>query len=259
MIIVCEYKDGRVKEFDASLFSPRTSLPTGRGASCVLVEYDLRLDQIEEIGLCLDIFCHNAGSENSEPRLLEGVYDENGMLMTIETTARTIAVSVPLIAKKNLHLLSRVLVQRAGSTVQAVWHRGEGDWLIIGTKFDVQRAQVYTDAGATSTNAQAVQVFKYLKKANPNMTDEELCSLMGYPVEAYESVRSAEVGSAVAEESLTAHGGDVGAHKRAGGDKPVDLAEVDAAIESELNRFVQGPAVAAVDSAEDFFGVVGED
>lgn len=45
-------------------------------------------------------------------------------------------------------------------------------------------------------NSQAVFVFKYMKKANPLMSEEEICDLIGYPLDAYKEIQLDEAKNA---------------------------------------------------------------
>ena len=193
MLIVIEYKDGRIKEFDPSAFTSMKALSDAprRQPQNVMTEFDLRLDLLEKEGLRLDIFWYDTSLDIGTVDL-DGLVDENGRPVQAKRAARKVATSILLINKLALKRVSRIIVQRAGSQVTAAWRQGEGDWLILGAKFDAQRVQTYTDPSTSSANAQAVNVFKYLKRANQNMTDEEISTLMGYPLDAIRYIQESE-------------------------------------------------------------------
>ena len=95
--------------------------------------------------------------------------------------------------------ISRIIVQRANGTANVLLRQGTGDWLINGARFEAQHVFTYTDGNVSSTNSQAVFVFKYMKnptphkkKANPSLSDKKTCDLIGYPLEAYKEIQWVE-------------------------------------------------------------------
>lgn len=192
MLIVIEYKDGRIKEFDPNAFTSTKALTVAsKQPQNVMTEFDLRLDLLEKDGLRLDIFWYDTSLDIGTVDLA-GTVDENGRPVQAKRAARKVATSILLINKYALKNVSRIIVQRAGSQVTAAWRQGEGDWLILGAKFDAQRVQTYTDPSTSSANAQAVNVFRYLKRANPTMGDAEISTLMGYPLDAIRYIQESE-------------------------------------------------------------------
>ena len=196
MIIAIEYKNGRMKEFDTSSFTTTNAMSAGdKTARNVMTELDLRLDLVETVGLRLDFYWYDA-TPQGERVDIPGLMDSKGDPVSLTAASRRLGTSVLLCSREGIKRISRIIVQRANGTVDALWRQGSGDWLINGAKFEAQRVLSYTDANVTSMNSQAIFVFKYMKKANPTMTDEEICRLIGYPLEAYKEIQLDEAKNA---------------------------------------------------------------
>lgn len=189
MIIAIEYKGGRVKEFDTSAFTATNAMSAGdKTARNVMTELDLRLDLVDTVGLRLDFYWYDA-TPQGERVDIPGLMDSKGDPVSLTAAARRLGTSVLLCSREGIKQISRIIVQRANGTVDALWRQGSGDWLINGAKFEAQRVLSYTDGNVTSMNSQAVFVFKYMKKTHPMMTDNEICELIGYPLEAYNEIQ----------------------------------------------------------------------
>ncbi|RHL22619.1 hypothetical protein [Collinsella sp. AF38-3AC] len=189
MIIAIEYKNGRMKEFDTSAFTATNAMSAGdKTARNVLTELDLRLDLVDEVGLRLDFYWYDATPQGQRVKI-DGLTDSKGDPACLTSASRRLGTSVLLCSRMGIQQISRVIVQRANGTVDALWRQGSGDWLINGARFEAQRVLSYTDCNVTSMNSQAVFVFKYLKKSNPEMADDEICNLIGYPLEAYKEIQ----------------------------------------------------------------------
>lgn len=196
MIIAIEYKNGRMKEFDTSSFTTTNAMSAGdKTARNVMTELDLRLDLVETVGLRLDFYWYDAAPQGERVEI-PGLMDSKGNPVCLTAASRRLGTSVLLCSQGGIEQISRIIVQRANGTVDALWRQGSGDWLINGAKFEAQRVLSYTDATVTSMNSQAVFVFRYMKKANPRMTDEEICRLIGYPLEAYREIQLDEAKNA---------------------------------------------------------------
>lgn len=196
MIIAIEYKNGRMKEFDTSSFTTTNAMSAGdKTARNVMTELDLRLDLVETVGLRLDFYWYDASPQGDRVEI-PGLMDSKGNPVCLTAASRRLGTSVLLCSLGGIEQISRIIVQRANGTVDALWRQGSGDWLINGAKFEAQRVLSYTDANVTSMNSQAIFVFKYMKKANPRMTDEEICRLIGYPLEAYKEIQLDEAKNA---------------------------------------------------------------
>lgn len=192
MIIAIEYKNGRMKEFDTSAFTATNAMSAGdKTARNVLTELDLRLDLVDEVGLRLDFYWYDATPQGQSIKI-DGLTDSMGNPVCLTSAARRLGTSVLLCSKEGIRQISRIIVQRANGTANVLWRQGTGDWLINGARFEAQRVLTYTDSNVSSTNSQAVFVFKYMKKAHPLMADDEICDLIGYPLDAYKEIQSEE-------------------------------------------------------------------
>lgn len=196
MIIAIEYKSGRMKEFDTSSFTTTNAMSAGdKTARNVMTELDLRLDLVETVGLRLDFYWYDASPQGDRVEI-PGLMDSKGNPVCLTAASRRLGTSVLLCSLGGIDQISRIIVQRANGTVDALWRQGSGDWLINGAKFEAQRVLSYTDANVTSMNSQAIFVFRYMKKAHPEMTEEEICSLIGYPLDAYKEIQLDEAKNA---------------------------------------------------------------
>lgn len=188
MIIAVEFKNGRIKEFDTSAFTSGDVLTSmDRNSKNLMTEFELRLDRLMEDGLILDVFWYDI-SKKSRERELEGTADEEGNAVSISTAQRRVGYSVTIVNKANLENISRIIVYRANGSVQAAWRQGSENWLIQGSLFEAQRVLTYSDATTTSLNAQASNVFSYLRRAHPSSSEEEIAAMMGFPLEALEEI-----------------------------------------------------------------------
>ena len=192
MIIAIEYKNGRMKEFDTSAFTTTNAMSAGdRTARNVLTELDLRLDLVDKVGLRLDFYWYDATPQGQSIKI-DGLTDSMGNPVCLTSASRRLGTSVPLCSREGIKQISRIIVQRANGTANVLWRQGSGDWLINGARFEAQRVLTYTDSNVSSTNSQAVFVFKYMKRANPSMSDKAICDLIGYPLAAYMEIQKEE-------------------------------------------------------------------
>ena len=192
MIIAIEYKNGRMKEFDTSAFTTTNAMSAGdRTARNVLTELDLRLDLVDEVGLRLDFYWYDATPQGDRIEI-GGLTDSMGNPVCLTAASRRLGTSVLLCSQRGIGQISRVIVQRANGTVDVLWRQGSGDWLINGARFEAQRVLSYTDSNVSSTNRQAVSVYRYMKNAHPLMAEDEICGLIGYPLDAYKEIQLEE-------------------------------------------------------------------
>lgn len=203
MIVAADYRDGRIREFDLSLFtSPNAMTAFDRGSVNIATAVDLRLDRLDEDGLRLDYFWYDV-VKSREQKTLDGVEDQDGEAVSVPAAPRRAAYSVTLLEPFELTDVVRVTVHRAGQPIQAAWRQGSGNWLINGVAFDAARVIAYSDSGIVSMNKQAYSVHSYLMKANPELTTEEAAVAMGYPPEAFAELIEDEMSQSVDDEEAT--------------------------------------------------------
>lgn len=168
------YINGAIDEFNFETFTTAEPFQSPAGGSNVSTEFCLRTDLLAQEGLRLDIYWYNT------------VDDENTRKVFIPEAGRKIAVAgrelgrvLYLVSKSELSHISKVLVD--GEVV--VWRQGQD--LINAVAFASQEMLCYSDASTTSINAKVTEIFDYLKSANPDMPDEQITRLFGYPYAAY--------------------------------------------------------------------------
>lgn len=192
MIIAIEYKNGRIKEFDTSAFTTTNAMSAGdKTARNVITELDLRLDLVETAGLRLDFYWYDATPQGKQIKI-PGLMDSKGDTVSLTAASRRLGTSVLLCSQEGIKRISRVIVQRANGSVNVLWRQGSGDWLINGSKFEGQRVLSYTDGNVSSLNSQAVGVYTYLEMAHPEMSEKDICNLIGYPLDAYKEIQLGE-------------------------------------------------------------------
>lgn len=196
MIIAIEYKNGRMKEFDTSAFTATNAMSAGdKTARNVMTELDLRLDLVNEVGLRLDFYWYDATPQGQR-------VDIPGLIVRKGTPSASPlhrgawgppCFSAPEKASNRFPASSYSV--RTGR-----WMPFGGRVRAIGSSTGrgsrAQRVLSYTDSNVTSMNSQAVFVFKYMKKANPLMSEEEICDLIGYPLDAYKEIQLDEAKNA---------------------------------------------------------------
>lgn len=193
MKIAVDYTNGRIKEFDLTIFTNNDAIRNGERASKnVTTELDLRLDRLEEDGLRLDLFWHDLAKAN-ETVALDGVKDQNHNPMSAPQARKRVATTVKLLTPRELEGAARIIVERAQEKILVAWRQGSNKWLINGVLFDIQRQLTYNDANTISLNRQAFKTFEYLRRqADESVHDSEIAAMMGYPYEAYLEVLKQE-------------------------------------------------------------------
>lgn len=193
MLIAIDFKDGRVKEFDTASFTgPEAMRGSDLGARNIATEFDLRLDQVlEGKGIRLDYYWYDVSAAVEETEI-EGELDDFGDPITMPVARRKMGGSILIADEAELRDVARVVVSRAGNTLQALWRQGSSNWLIIGSQFEAQRVLTYTDRSTTSLNAQSLVVYDYLRRANPAASPAEIAGMMGYPLGALAELQLSE-------------------------------------------------------------------
>ncbi len=204
MEISVDFEDGRIREYNLSSFVTDDAL---RGADardvrapCVLTEFDLRLDLLEQEGLRLDLYTNTFSSQRSQKRtvnLQEGLRDEDGEergQVWAQAATRHVAGSVYLITRRELESATYILVRRCGSIVAAAWRQGSQGWLVNGQRFSRLAREIYTDNQIASNNAKLIQMMRYLVRANPGVGEREVVEMTGFPYDAYQEALAMEEG-----------------------------------------------------------------
>ena len=204
MEISVDFEDGRIREYNTASFVTEDALrgtnPRDPRAPCVLTEFDLRLDLLEEEGLRLDLYTNTFDSRRGQRRdvdLQEGLRDEDGEergRVYSEAATRHVAGSMDLITRRELESATYILVRRCGSIVAAAWRQGSQGWLVNGQRFARCAREIYTDNQIASNNAKLVQMMSYLMRANPSASEREVVRMTGVPYDAYQEVLAMEAG-----------------------------------------------------------------
>lgn len=188
MIISVEYNNGRIKEFDPSTFTTSQALPQqSAGSRSIMTEFDLRVDEIEKRGLCLDMWWYDI-TDSVGKVSLNDVVTCDGDSVDLDIAGRQRGASVTLVTPEGMNLVSRVVVYRAGGSSTVAWRQGSQNWLINGAKFDAARILAYSDGNTVSSNLQALKLYNYLRATNPDMDDEAVSESFGYPLECIEEI-----------------------------------------------------------------------
>lgn len=197
MEISIDYSDGRVREFNTHDYvsaSQRLTIPDEPSATNFVTELDLRLDNLKEKGLRLDIYLNVFGwSQGQRVDLTEemGPYP-NGAKRMVPVAARYLYGTVPIISAEELEGASYILVRRCGEAVPVAWRQGSGQWLVDGMAFARTARQIYTDPRVTSTNSQAVVMMRYLTRAFPDLDTRDLVEMTGFAYQAYLEAKAQE-------------------------------------------------------------------
>lgn len=193
MIISVEYKNGRIKEFDPSTFTTSQALPQQSvGSRSIMTEFDLRVDDVEKRGLCLDMWWYDI-TDVAGKVPLDDVVTCDGEDVVLDIAGRRVGGSVTLVTAEGMALVSRVVVYRAGGSSTVLWRQGSQSWLINGAKFDAARVLAYTDGNTVSSNLQALKLYNYMRAVNPSMDDDAIAESFGYPLEAIEEIIMNEI------------------------------------------------------------------
>ena len=195
MEISVDFDDGRIREFNTQTYAAaepfKGVVPGERGARNFVTEFDLRLDLLNEGSLRLDLFYDTFGDSRPGTVVLQDGIAPDPELKIV-AAVRHVCGCVFLLTEKELAHARYILVRRCGEPVAAAWRQGSGDWLIDGQRFAMAARQVYSDAQVTSRNAQELIMVNYLSNAYPDLSEEEVCAMTGYPYEAYLELRKME-------------------------------------------------------------------
>jgi hypothetical protein len=93
---------------------------------------------------------------------------------------------VRLVSKDELYNISKIVVDDE----IIVWR--QGDQLINGILFYAAELLYFSDANTASTNAKIIELFEYLKAANPDIDDEYIVSRIGMNMMAFSQIMDEE-------------------------------------------------------------------
>lgn len=210
MEISVDFDDGRIREFNTQTYAAaepfKGAVPNERGARNFVTEFDLRLDLLSNGFLRLDLFYDTFGDSHPSTVVLKDDISSDPELKVV-AAVKHVCGSVFLLTEKELAHARYILVRRCGEPVAAAWRQGSGDWLIDGQRFAMAARQVYSDAQVTSRNAQELIMVNYLSNAYPDLSEEEVCEMTGYPHEAYLELREMEFANAAATQETPAAAG----------------------------------------------------
>lgn len=211
MIVTIEFDDGRTREFNMSTFCASDPWSRPReGSQVVTTELDLRCDLLmrnpaddtQGIGygsLRVDVIRHELSRECATVPL-DGYVDASGGLPEIPAPLRIPSCSVLLASAEEMERASIVYVSSGGQHKPVAWRQGTNNWIINGVKFEAARRLFYTDAMMTSTNDQAIRLFRDLMAGNPDANEEVVANMLGYPVDAIREVIENRAGAEQADE-----------------------------------------------------------
>lgn len=168
MKIKVYYQNGRIVEHNTEQFCNME--PFRNSGINIDTEFDLRSDLLETHGLFLIIYWNNYGGENPHA---EKFYD-NLNDIDLPYADRKQGAVIQLIAKRELEDIIKVVVDGE----MTIWQQDNTH--INGVKFANQEIICFSDATTTSINKRAIKIFRYLKKANPDLSDDEVAGLLGY-------------------------------------------------------------------------------
>lgn len=170
MRVEIDYSDGRLGLFDTA------NLVAGQpfGGSCIAAELVLRLDMVEREGICLDVHHYDISEE--------------GGGVDVPFADRVMGRRVCLAEPGELEGIESVSVD--GRVV--AWK--QAGCFVDGARFERAQRLWYSESPSACDNYKACRIYDYLEASRPDLRDdpEAICSLFGYPVEAFMDARRAE-------------------------------------------------------------------
>lgn len=179
MNITVYYQSGRIDSFSTENFCAQE--PFKSEGTNITTEFQLRLDLLYEEGLLLEVFWYDANISNSS---VSSKNDEVGI--KIPHASRMRGRRVRLVSHRELADIAKIVCD--GELL--VWRQGSE--LINGIKFFGQELLCFSDATTTSINRRALNIFEYLKNANPGLPGENIAKMMGYSKDAIDTIKADE-------------------------------------------------------------------
>ena len=164
MKISVYYDNGMINMFDTQ---PYVAGEPFRGdGKNILSEFRLVLDEksLENEGVVLEVCFYDAAPSTNEPTGDQQLYP----------ASRRRGRSIRLVSKSELAHVVKISCDNE----LLMWRQG-GE-LINGVKFSIAEVLYYSDAATSSINARALTLHDYLRKAHPELSDEQAAKMIGY-------------------------------------------------------------------------------
>ncbi len=174
MKVKVTYDDARVEVFSTKELTDGKAL---EGMN-LLTNYAIRLDEISERKLWLELYWYRAGDE-----LRKGYTD------TLPPAERMMGWRFNLVDADEIDHVEEIFLDN----VLVAWR--EGAQLVFGSLFNKQERLYYSDTSHASISRKAVFLRDYLARKHPELADDPaaLAAMIGYPPEAFAEMARAEL------------------------------------------------------------------
>lgn len=188
MLIKVSYRSGKMDVFDTTSFC--ATEPFKSKGDNLLTEFLLLFDghTLETEGIMLEVYWYN-------PKLREDTVRSGPN--NLPHAARMAGHRIRVASKNELEDV--VAVSMDGDML--LWR--QGDDLINGLKFHNQELLCYADAVTASINRRALALFDYLRRAHPELSEDEIADRIGYTRRAIEAISFEESANIEISEILT--------------------------------------------------------
>ena len=190
MKITVSYASGKITEHDISdhFTASEPFKKDIKGGIPIASEYRLRVDLINERGLTLEVFWHDAKTDDSTHKTPHDTEtDENGEHVLITHAEMRIGRLIKLIDKAELDDVTEILLDG-----KLLFWRQECQ-LINAVKFSLMELFYFSNAATASINRRAVELDNYLANAYPSLPQKERAEMIGYPLEVLEKIKNNEI------------------------------------------------------------------
>ncbi|MCL2322731.1 MAG: hypothetical protein FWC47_11595 [Oscillospiraceae bacterium] len=190
MKITVTYASGKIIEHDISdHFTVSEPFKKDiKGGIPIASEYRLRADLINERGLTLEVFWHDAKIDDSTRKTPHDTEtDENGEQVLIAHAEMRTGRLLKLIDKAELDDIVEILLDG-----KLLFWRQEGQ-LINAIKFSLMELFCFSNAATASINKRAIELDNYLANAYPSLPQKERAEMIGYPLEVLEKIKNNEI------------------------------------------------------------------
>jgi len=151
-------------------------------------EYRLRVDLIEERGLTLEVFWHDAKTDDTTcitPH--DSEIDKTNEPIKIAHAEMRVGRLIKIIDLEEIDDVVQILLDG-----KLLFFR-QGGQIINAVKFALMELFCFSNATTTSINKRAVEMNKYLQNAYPSLSAKERANMMGYTLEALKKVQDFEI------------------------------------------------------------------